>query len=139
MNCLVSAQRRPKGWGLNSAEGTDLNSFKRFRPSEEYIDSLYAELAMYWDALLDEIPDFHKDPLLMRIHDMDESEGEAETDHLLFWPIGQHMFAEIARAALDKRLLSPATPDPDAVKSALQGLGAVRMAAASSALEVFVF
>ena len=59
----------------------------------------------------------------MRIHEMDEREGEAETDHLLFWPIGQQMFAEIARAAIDKRLLSPATPDPDAVKSALQGLG----------------
>ena len=120
---LSSAQRIPKGWGPISAEGTDLKSFKRFRPSEEYIDSLYAELAMYWDALLEEIPDFHKDPLLMRIHDMDEREGEAETDHLLFWPIGQQMLAEIVRAVLDNCLLNPAAPDSDAVKSALQGLG----------------
>ena len=109
---LSSAQRRPKGWGLNSAEGTDLNSFKRFRPSEEYIDSLYAELAMYWDALLAEIPDLNKDPRLMRVHEMDEREGEAETDHLLFWPIGQQMLAEIVRAVLDSRLLNPAAPGP---------------------------
>ena len=120
---LSSAQRIPKGWGPISAEGTDLKSFKRFRPSEEYIDSLYAELTMYWDALLDEIPDFHKDPLLMRVHEMDGMEGEAKTDHLLFWPIGQQMLAEIVRAVLDNCLLNPAAPDSDAVKSALQGLG----------------
>ena len=118
---LSSAQRRPKGWGPISAEGADLKSFKRFRPSEEYIDSLYAELTMYWDALLAEISDLHKDPRLMRVHDMEE--GEEETDHLLFWPIGQQMFAEIVRAVLDKRLSNPETPAPDAVKSALQGLG----------------
>ena len=94
---LSSAQRRPKGWGPISVEGTDLKSFTRFRPPEEYIDSLYAELTMYWDALLAEIPDLHKDPRLMRIHEMDEGKGEAETDHLLFWPIGQQMLAEVAR------------------------------------------
>ena len=120
---LSSAQRRPKGWGPIAAEGTDLKFFKRFRPSEEYIDSLYAELTMYWDALLDEIPDLHKDPRLMRVHDMDEREGEAETDHLLFWPIGQQMLAEIVRSVLDNRLQNPATPDSDSIKSALQGLG----------------
>ena len=120
---LSSAQRKPNGWGQISAEGADLNSFKRFRPSEDYIDSLYAELAMYWDALLEEIPDFHKDPLLMRIHEMDEREDDAETDHFLFWPIGQQMFAEIARALLDKHLSSPANPTPDSVSAALNGLG----------------
>ena len=120
---LSSSHRRPKRWGPISAEGTDLKSFKRFRPPEEYIDSLYTELTMYWDALLAEIPDLHKDPLLMRVHEMDGMEGEAKTDRLLFWPIGQQMFAEIVRAALDNRLLNPAAPDSDAVKSALQGLG----------------
>ena len=120
---LSSSQRVPKGWGPIAAEGTDLKFFKRFRPSEEYIDSLYAELTMYWDALLDEIPDLHKDPLLMRVHEMDEMEGEAKTDHLLFWPIGQQMLAEIVRAVLDNCRLNPAAPDSDAVKSALQGLG----------------
>ncbi len=121
---LLSAfHRKPKGWGPISAEGTDLKFFKRFRPSEEYIDSLYTELIMYWDALLAEIPDLDKDPRLMRVHEMDEREGEAETDHLLFWPIGQQMLAEIVRAVLDSRLLNPTAPDPDAVTSALQGLG----------------
>lgn len=71
---LSSSQRMPKGWGPIAAEGTDLKFFKRFRPPEEYIDSLYAELTMYWNALLAEVPDLHKDPRLMRVHDMDERE-----------------------------------------------------------------
>ena len=120
---LSSVQRKPKGWGPISAEGTDLKSFKRFRPSEDYIEQLYAELTMYWEALLAVIPDLHKAPRLMRVHEMDGMEGEAKTDHLLFWPIGQQMLAEIARDLLDNRLQNPATPNLNAVKSALQGLG----------------
>ena len=120
---LSSPQRKSTGWGPTSAEAVDLETFKRFRPSEEYIDQLFAELTMYWNALLDEIPDLHRDPLLMRIHEMDEQEGEAETDHLLFWPIGQQMLAEFARELLDNRQLNPDIPDTDSVKLALQGLG----------------
>ena len=123
INLLSSPQRISNGWGPNSAESTDLETFKKFRPPEEYIGSLYAELTMYWDAILVEIPDLHKDPRLMRFHAQDEKEGEAETDHLLFWPIGQQMFTAIARAVLDNRLQNPSSPDPVAVKSALQGLG----------------
>ena len=134
---LSSSQRRPKGWGAISAEGTDLNSFKRFRPSEDYIEQLYAELTMYWEALLAVIPDLHKDPRLMRVHEMDEREGDAETDHFLFWPIGQQMLAEIARALLDKHLPIPANPTPDAVKRGIERARAVRMAASSTAMEIF--
>ena len=120
---LSSAQREPKGWGPISAEGTDRNIFMRFRPSEEYIDGLYAELAMYWEALLAEIHDLHKEPIQMRVHELEEAEGEDETDHLLFWPIGQQMLAEIVRVLLDKRLPDPENPTPDTVSEALSGLG----------------
>ena len=119
---LSSGQRMPKGWGEISEEGVDLKTFKRFRPSEEYIDNLYAELSMYWDALLAELPILHNDPPKMRIHELTDTENENETDHLLFWPIGQQMLAEIVRALLDKRLPDPENPTPDAVQEALRGL-----------------
>ena len=42
--------------------------------------------------------------------------------HLLFWPIGQQMLAEIARTLLDKRLPDPGNPTPDTVSKAFSGL-----------------
>lgn len=121
---LSSAQRRPKGWGPTLEEGADLKSFKRFRPPEEYIDSLYDELAMYWEVLLAKIPDLHNEPTKMRIHELAEGDTgrDEEADHLLFWPIGQQMLAEIVRAMLDKRLTVPENPTSDAVRAALRGL-----------------
>lgn len=122
---LSSAQRRLKGWGPNLAEGEDLKYFKRFRPPEEYIDSLYDELTMYWEALLKEIRQLRSNPIKMRVHELadENADAENETDHLLFWPIGQQMLAEIARELLDKRLPDPAPPTPDTVGAALKGLG----------------
>ena len=120
---LSSVQRELKGWGPIGAEGEDLKTFKRFRPPEEYIDLLYDELSMYWDALLAEIPDLDKSPPLMRVHEIEEVEDEDMTDHLLFWPIGQQMLAEIVRALLDKHIPNPANLNPDSVGEALSGLG----------------
>ena len=121
---LKSRQRETTGWGPISTEGEDENTFKRFRPSEEYIDSLYEELKMYWKALLAELPVLHNIPTTkMRMHELPEAENEDGTDHLLFWPIGQQMLAEIVRTLLDKRLPDPENPIPDAVHEALVGLG----------------
>ena len=120
---LSSYEREPGGWGPISAEGENLQAFTRFRPSEEYIDKLYAELVVYWEALLAEIPDLHKEPIQMRVHELEEAEGEDETDHLLFWPIGQQMLAEIVRYLLDIRLPDIAYPTPYTVSEALRGLG----------------
>ena len=120
---LSSVQRAPKSWGPIRAEGSDLKTFKRFRPPEEYIDLLYDELSMYWDALLAEIPDLDKSPPLMRVHEIEEVEDEDMTDHLLFWPIGQQMLAEITRALLDKHIPNPANLNPDSVRAALSRLG----------------
>ena len=119
---LSSVQRIPKSWGEISEEGVDLKTFKRFRPSEEYIDNLYVELSMYWDALLEELSIFHNDPPKMRVHELTDTESKDETDHLLFWPIGQQLLAEIVRTLLDKRLPDPENPTPDAVQEALTGL-----------------
>lgn len=115
---LSSAQRIPKGWGPPKEKGTDRETFKRFRPSEEYIDSLYDELVIYWEALFAKIPDLHNPPAQMRVHEP----TDGSTDHLLFWPIGQQMLAEIVRAMLDKRLTVPEDPTSDAVRAALRGL-----------------
>ena len=43
-------------------------------------------------------------------------------DHLLFWPIGQQMLAEIARELLNRRLHDPGNPTSDSVGYALKGL-----------------
>ena len=59
----------------------------------------------------------------MRVHEIEEAEGEDETDHLLFWPIGQQMLAEIVRYLLDIRLPDIAYPTPHTVSEALRGLG----------------
>ena len=122
---LSSAHRKPKGWGPVGKEGKDLKAFKRFRPPEEYIDHLHDELVMYWDALLAEIPDLHKEPPRMRVHELVDEESENETDHVLFWPIGQQILVEIARELLNKRLSDSENLTLDAVCTALSQLGAL--------------
>ena len=121
---LKSRQRETMGWSpTNNEESPDLKNFIRFRPPEEYIDRLYVELEMYWEKLIAEIPDLHKVPTQMRVHDLvDDGDSGDEADHLLFWPIGQQMLAEIARTLLDKRLPEPENPTPDTVSEALSGL-----------------
>lgn len=120
---LSSSQRIPKGWGQTGEEGMDLKTFKRFRPSEDYIDSLYNELVIYWEALLTELPILRSKPTKMRIHDLLKRESDDETDHLLFWPIGQQMLAEIARELLNERLHDQENPTSETVRFALKGLG----------------
>ncbi len=121
---LRSQQRETIGWGPIGAEGEDENTFKRFRPPEEYIEDIYKELEMYWKALLAELPVLHNEPTTkMRIHELSDEENQDGTDHLLFWPIGQQMLAEIARVLLNKHLPGPTNPTPDNVREALKGLG----------------
>ena len=68
---LSSDTRLTIGWGPASDEGDKLKTFVRFRPSsEEYIDSLYDELKIYWDSLLEELPILHSDPTKMRFHEI---------------------------------------------------------------------
>lgn len=119
---LSSSQRISNGWGSIREESTDLKSFKRFRPAEEYIDSLYDELLIYWKALLAELPVLHNEPTKMRVHNLLNRESDDETDHLLFWPIGQQMLAEIARELLNERLHDQENPTFETARFALKGL-----------------
>ena len=126
---LSSTRREPKGWGPISEVGEDLKTFIKFRPSEEYIDNLYDELAIYWEALLTELPVLHNEPTKMRIHSLEKNNVESndETDHLLFWPIGQQMLSEIARALLDKHFPDPENPTLETACIALSRLSCPRM------------
>ena len=119
---LSSSKRISTGWGPGSEEGPDTNTFKKFRPSEEYIDSLYKELLMYWEGLLDELPVLQDHPLKMRFHNITDRRNKNGTDHLLFWPIGQQMLAEIARKLLNNRLSDSENLTPDTVRHVLKGL-----------------
>ena len=81
--------------------------YKQFRPPEDDLDDLYIELVLYWDALLNEVKILKKDPTKMRAHDAESGNYENHdrpTDNLLFWPIGQEMFADTVRTLLNRRL-----------------------------------
>ena len=119
---LSSSKRIHMGWAPGNEEGPDLKTFKKFRPSEEYIDSLYNELLIYWESLLTELPVLHENPIRMRYHEITDRTDKAGMDHLLFWPIGQQMLAEIARELLNERLPDMENPTSDTVQYALKGL-----------------
>ena len=120
---LSSPKRISDGWNPSIKEKSDLKNFKKFRPNdEEYIDRLYDELSMYWEGLLAELPVLYSDPTKMRFHDITDIRDDQGTDHLLFWPIGQQMLADIARQMLNRRISDPENPTPVSVKYALQGL-----------------
>ena len=97
-----------------------MKEFERFRPDETVIDDMYAELVLDWNGLVTEIPDLSIDPPLMRNHDaLDE---DAEQDHLLFWPIGQDLLADVVRDALDMLQEDPEDPDESSVAGASKRL-----------------
>lgn len=114
---LQSRVRKTEGWGANDEK---LAEYVRFRPDDEEIDSLYNELALYWDALIEEVAALSNEPSEMRDHAAETSDDG--NDLLIFWPIGQEMFAEIARDLLDFRT-ADGVPTAAAVKTALKGLG----------------
>ena len=120
---LTTHLRSNKGWGTGpeaEREG-DVNRFKRFRPSETYIDDLFEELQLYWDAIIGAIPDLALNPSDAKNHQADGSNGEV-ADNLLFWPIGQDVMISVARALLDD---SPETLTLEQAKAALTPLAAV--------------
>lgn len=117
---LTTSVRDNSGWG---PEGEDLKAFKRFRPDEDFLDELFRELVIYWDALLKELPVLTADPTQMRNHDTDhyQDQSGASSDNLLFWPVGQEMLARLVRRMLNWRL--EGEPSRVAVGQALAGLG----------------
>ena len=103
---LTTRRRNTQGWhGWKSDNNETIPAVdQQLRPDEDRIDEYYQELSNYWDAILAAVPDLKKDPAKMRIHTLEDVEGEAEKehqDHVLFWPIGQEVFADLVRALLD--------------------------------------
>ena len=91
--------------------GLTTKAYKQFRPQEEELDSMYDELVLYWDAMLKELSVLNSDPTVMRSHDTVEGGGDGLSDCLLFWPIGQELFANVIRILLNRRLPNPDAPD----------------------------
>ena len=117
---LSTRERDVRGW-LPSGEGID----KQIRPDEEYIDKWYEELAVYWDAILEALPVLRENPTHMRVHQLSEPNPNGYRDHLLFWPIGQELFAKVVRALLDGVGLDDEA-DVDAMAAVLRPLAEMR-------------
>lgn len=113
---LTSVKRRGNGW---DADGVQKEDFRRFRPSEEIIESLYIELKSYWDGLLKTLPVLRKKPIDMRDHSATDESGTE--DSIFFWPIGQELLVQIARKLLDRQA-DPDNPNPATIEKALQPL-----------------
>ena len=123
---LTTPYRVNSGWGPGpDAERTnDVKQFKRFCPPEDYIEELFAELVLYWDALIEVIPDLKLNPGNSRNHQADGSAG-GDADNVLFWPIGQDVMISVARALLDRRLDDPDEPTLEQAVMALGSLGKI--------------
>ena len=106
---LTTQMRFNTGWGPGpEAERVDkIKEFKRFRPTEDYIDELFEELELYWNAIIETIADLRTlHPSDARNHQADGSSEEV-ADNSLFWPNGQEVMIKVARALLDRQ------PSPD--------------------------
>ena len=91
---LMTPQRDKRRFGAKQ--------FKFFNPGETLLDEMFDELVVYWDAILAEIPLLHQPPSKMRSHDAHEDETGELADSLLFWPIGQELFARVVRSRLNR-------------------------------------
>ena len=92
----LTTQRRRK---LGRAR--DLKVFLQFRPEENEIDRQCEHISRCWDAVLRAVPVLREEPERMRVHELPDPNPDDFRDHLLFWPIGQEMFAAIVCSLLD--------------------------------------
>ncbi len=123
---LTTHLRANMGWGPGpEAERVDdVKRFIRFRPSENYIEELFEELKLYWNALIAAIPDLKLKPSDARNHQSDGSDS-AVADNTLFWPIGQEVMVSVARGLLDRKLSHPEKPTLEQAVAALSPLGKI--------------
>ena len=123
---LTTPFRVNTGWGPSTGtdNASDVKLFKRFRPTDEYIEELFAELVLYWNALIEAIPDLRLNPSDVRNHQADGASGE-DADNVLFWPIGQDVMISVARALLDRGLDDTNAPTLKQAVTTLSPLGKV--------------
>lgn len=104
---------------------TRSRDYKQFRPPEDELDAMFSELMIYWNSILAEIAVLKRDPTEMREHYAGLDNQESHEDHLLFWPIGQEMFASVARILMNRRLPDPIAPTEEHVRSCIRVLSKV--------------
>lgn len=106
-----------------SRERTNYGSkeYQQVRPSEEGLDRMFDELTLYWDSLLEEIPDLKNDPTRMREHAKKPTQDDVN-DSLLFWPIGQELFVKVVRILLNRRLPDTENPTIEEVRRCISPL-----------------
>ena len=102
--------------------GFTRKDYRQFRPSEDDLDRMFAELMIYWNAILSEIGALHNEPAKMRAHDAEIDNSDDLSDHLLFWPIGQELLADVIRILLNRRLPNPTAPTESDVRSCIRPL-----------------
>jgi len=118
---LLSTNERKTQWG--GPKPKTGSAYLTFRPEEDYLDSLYAELVMNWDAILETLPDLHSSPETMRIHNPTDLDDEHVDDNLLFWPIGQFAVCAVVREMLD--IWDPKGESTDSAQAALNPLSVI--------------
>ena len=116
---LMTTERR-RQWG----RAKDLKVFLQFRPEENEIDRYYQTLSNGWDAVLLAVSVLREAPERMRTHEIPDPNPDGYRDHLLFWPIGQELFAETVRQLLDRAGLGD-DAECAAMEAALQPLAEV--------------
>ncbi|TRZ65695.1 MAG: DGQHR domain-containing protein [Comamonadaceae bacterium] len=117
---LSSIKRKSAGW---DADGVQKDDFRRFRPSEDVIESLYKELQSYWDGLLKTLPVLRNKPVDMRDHNATAESGTE--DSIFFWPIGQQLLVEVARKLLNYQP-DPDNPTVESIEKALKPLAHIK-------------
>lgn len=116
---LSTHNRNLKGW--EKLGNKKLKEFIKFRPEDEQLESLYKELCIYWNAIIEELPILDNTPSIMR--NLYAKKGDGRIDNnFLFWPVGQEVLAEIARDMMDYRLMDSANPTAGSVKKAVKGI-----------------
>lgn len=101
-----------------------LKASLQFRPEENLIDADYASVARCWDAILAVVPSLTENPSKMRAHRIPDPNPDGHQDHLLFWPIGQEMFAGVVRWMLNRERLGEDATTVEMMR-VLRPLGAV--------------
>lgn len=95
---LLMPEELRRKWGSPK----ELRVHLQFRPDEAEVDSWCAFGARTWDALLSAIHDLNGKPEFMRSHEIPDPNPDGHRDHLLFWPVGQELLSEVARALMDQ-------------------------------------